>query len=69
MTTGCYVDDPEFVKEMLPGVRAVLSFYAKYQKPNGSLGKMPWWNFVDWVKPWPNGEPPAEADGSSATRL
>lgn len=64
-----YVDDPQFAKEMLPGVQAVLSFYARFQKPNGSLGKMPWWNFVDWVKQWPNGEPPAEADGSSAAAL
>jgi alpha-L-rhamnosidase len=60
-----YKDDAEFVREMLPGVRAVLSFYAKYEKPNGSLRRMPWWNYVDWV--WKNrGEPPIEPDGSSA---
>ncbi len=64
-----YVDDPAFVKSMLPGVRAVLSFYSQYQKPNGSLAHMPWWNFVDWVKQWPNGEPPANDDGSSAAAL
>ncbi len=64
-----YVDDPNFVEDMLPGVRAVLSFYAGYQKSNGSLDHMPWWNFVDWVKQWPNGEPLAEADGSSAAAL
>ncbi len=64
-----YVDDPAFVKEMLPGVRSVLAFYSRYQKPNGSLKQMPWWNFVDWVKEWPNGEPPADPDGSSAAAL
>jgi alpha-L-rhamnosidase len=64
-----YVDDPAFVKEMLPGVRSVLAFYARYQKPNGSLARMPWWNFVDWVKEWPTGEPPADPDGSSAAAL
>lgn len=64
-----YVDDPQFVKQMLPGVEAVLSFYSRYQKQNGSLEKMPWWNFVDWVKQWPNGVPPAEADGSSSTAI
>jgi hypothetical protein len=64
-----YVDDAAFVKEMLPGVRSVLAFYARYQKPNGSLGHMPWWNFVDWVKQWPDGEPVAEPDGSSAAAL
>ena len=30
---------------------------------------MPWWSFVDWVKQWPNGEPPANKDGGSATVL
>ncbi|MDQ2775079.1 MAG: glycoside hydrolase family 78 protein [Acidobacteriota bacterium] len=64
-----YVDDPDFAREMLPGVRAVLTFYAGYQKANGSLSRMPWWNFVDWVKAWPNGEPPADPDGSSAAAL
>ncbi len=64
-----YVDDAGFLKQMLPGVRAVLDFYAAYQKPNGSLRHMPWWNFVDWVKQWPNGEPPADTDGSSAAAL
>jgi alpha-L-rhamnosidase len=60
-----YQDDPEFVREMLAGVRAVLGFYARYQKPNGSLRPMPWWNYVDWA--WKNGGvPPIEADGSSA---
>jgi hypothetical protein len=54
---------------MLPGVRAVLDFYSRYQKDNGSLMHMPWWNFVDWVKQWPNGEPLADPDGSSAAAL
>ena len=27
-----YVDDPEFVREMLPGVRAVLGFFATVPK-------------------------------------
>ena len=64
-----YVDDPQFVKQMLTGVRSVLDFYARYQKSNGSLGRMPWWSFVDWVKQWPDGEPPANKDGGSATVL
>ncbi len=61
-----YVDDSPFVKEMLPGVHAILEFYARYQKKHGSLRHMPWWNFVDWVKEWPSGVPPANADGSSS---
>jgi hypothetical protein len=54
---------------MLPGVQAVLSFYAAYQKQDGSLGPMPWWNFVDWVHQWKNGEAPADPDGGSAAAL
>ena len=38
-----------FVKRMLPGVRSVLSFFAGYQKENGSLGSLPWWRYFDWV--------------------
>jgi hypothetical protein len=64
-----YVDDAPFVKQMLPGVRSVLDFYARYQKDSGSLRQMPWWNFVDWVKQWPNGEAPSEPDHSSAAAL
>jgi alpha-L-rhamnosidase len=60
-----YQDDTEFVREMLPGARAVLSFYAKYEKPGGSLRRMPWWNYVDWA--WKDrGVPPMDTDGSSA---
>ncbi|HPQ16242.1 MAG TPA: alpha-L-rhamnosidase N-terminal domain-containing protein, partial [Bryobacteraceae bacterium] len=61
-----YQDDPAFVKQMLPGVRAVLSFFASYQKPNASLARVPWWNFVDWTRQWRSGVPPAGSDGSSA---
>lgn len=61
-----YRDDPAFVRGMLPGVRAVLTFFAARQKADASLGPMPWWNFVDWTEEWANGVPPAGADGSSA---
>jgi hypothetical protein len=61
-----YVDDPAFVRRMLPGVRAVLSFFEGYQKKDGSLGLLPWWRYFDWVPGWPSGEPPQEPGGSSA---
>ncbi len=60
-----YVDDPEFVQRMAPGVQAILSFFEAHQKPGGSLGPMPWWNYLDWT-PWPGGVPPSTPDGSSA---
>jgi alpha-L-rhamnosidase len=61
-----YEDDPQFVRQTLPGVRTVLSFYHGFQKTDGSLRRMPFWNFVDWAGAWPNGVPPVEEDGSSA---
>jgi hypothetical protein len=61
-----YVDDPEFVRRMLPGVRAVLYFFQRFEKPNGSLSPLPWWRYFDWVPEWPGGNAPQEADGSSA---
>ncbi len=61
-----YVDDPEFVRTMLPGVRAVLSFFERYQKDNGSLRTLPWWRYFDWVPSWPRGDAPQEADGGAA---
>ena len=61
-----YVDDPAFVREMLPGVRAVLSFFMARQQASGSPGKMPWWNYVDWTPEWSSGVPPRDSNGSSA---
>lgn len=62
-----YQDDAEFVREMLPGVRGVLDFFARRQQPNGSLGKMPWWNYADWAWRQTGGVPPNADAGSSAT--
>jgi hypothetical protein len=63
-----YVDDPQFVADMLPGVRAVLGFFSRYQRPDGRLKKMPWWNYVDWTErgKWPTSAGPANEDGLSA---
>ncbi len=61
-----YVDEPEFVRSMLPGVRAVLSFFEGYQKENGSLKTLPWWRYFDWVPEWPSGNAPQDADGGAA---
>jgi alpha-L-rhamnosidase len=54
-----YRADVAFVKEMLPGTRTVLDWFASYQHEDGLLGKLPWWSFIDWVgtqttKPFPS---------------
>lgn len=61
-----YQDDPTFVASMLPGVRAVLEFFAAHQENSGSLGHLPWWNFVDWAAQFRGGVPPMEGGGTSA---
>lgn len=61
-----YVDDPQFVREMLPGVRAVLDYFSVRERPSGSLGPLPGWSFVDWTN-WERGEPPRDSGGSSAS--
>lgn len=62
-----YVDDPQFVRQMLPGVRAVLNFFERQGRPDGILSSMPWWNYVDWVQRWPRGTPPCEPGMMPAT--
>jgi alpha-L-rhamnosidase len=61
-----YTDDARFVRQMLPGVRSVLSYFAGYQKESGSLARMPFWTYADWVKAWPRGAAPDDETGSSA---
>jgi alpha-L-rhamnosidase len=61
-----YLDDPGFVRQTLPGVRSVLGYFASYQKDNGSLRRMPFWNYSDWAPEWQGGVPPIAEDGSSA---
>jgi alpha-L-rhamnosidase len=50
-----YRPDPKLVRESLPGSRAVLEWFARYEQPDGLLGKLPWWSFIDWVS---SGETP-----------
>lgn len=64
-----YRGDVNFIKEKLQGVRNILWFFEKYQNPEGSLRKVPYWIFTDWVenrKGWSNGEAPYGKNGSSA---
>jgi alpha-L-rhamnosidase len=45
-----YRPDTKFVKEIMPGTRTVLSWYADHQDEDGVLRKLPWWSFVDWIE-------------------
>lgn len=63
-----YRGDNNFIKDKLPGERAVLNFFSKYQQADGSVKNLPYWTFVDWAdgRGWKMGSPPIGTDGSSA---
>lgn len=62
-----YRGDEEFVKAQLPGTRAVLDWFLDQQRPDGLLGKISWWPFVDWGQDFAFGMPPQDADGGSSS--
>ena len=55
-------DDPATVRARLPGLVQTLMGMEEFSRDDGLLGRTPGWNFVDWVREWPNGVPP---DGDS----
>lgn len=54
--------DAAFLRERLPGVRAVLDWFEQKRQPDGLVGPLPYWNFHDWVKEWPRGCPSRDTD-------
>jgi alpha-L-rhamnosidase len=44
-----YRPDPAPARASLEGVRSVLHWFADYEQPDGLLGQLPWWSFIDWV--------------------
>ncbi|HEX7584857.1 MAG TPA: alpha-L-rhamnosidase N-terminal domain-containing protein [Prolixibacteraceae bacterium] len=47
-------DDPEFIRKFLPGIDQVLAWFIQRIDPKtGLLGKVEYWNFVDWADEWP----------------
>ena len=61
-----YRSDPAFVREHLNGTRAVLDWYVRHQNENGLVGRLPWWNFIDWANGFQGGNPPLDEHGDSA---
>jgi hypothetical protein len=60
-----FVDDPLFVRALLPGIRTVLVWYLAHLNGEGLLGPLPWWNFADWAPEFPRGVPPGVVEGGS----
>ncbi|HTV56783.1 MAG TPA: alpha-L-rhamnosidase, partial [Terriglobia bacterium] len=46
--------------------RGVLAWYERQLTPSGLLGRMRWWDFVDWTSDFRDGVPPQDADGQSS---
>ena len=61
-----YRGDEEFVQAQVPGTRTVLDWFLVRQRPDGLLGKITWWPFLDWGKGFVFGMPPQDADGGSS---
>ena len=61
-----YRGDAEFLRGYLPGARNVLVWFENRLAPSGLLGRMEWWNFVDWSDSFKDGDPPMEHDGQSS---
>lgn len=50
-----YRGDLDFVRGLMPGVRAVLDAYRTELNAQGLLGPVDGWNFIDWVPTWKGG--------------
>jgi alpha-L-rhamnosidase len=61
-----YRGDEAFVRAQLDGTRTVLDWFGEKQRPDGLVGNLPWWPFVDWGKDFSFGVPPVDETGGSA---
>lgn len=59
-------EDTAFVKRQLAGSRTVLAWFTERLRSDGLLGRLPWWNFVDWSDGYEGGVPPQEEDGGGS---
>jgi hypothetical protein len=61
-----YRGDVDFLRAYLPGTRGVLGWFEHGLTPSGLLGRLKWWNFVDWPTEFDDGRPPEDANGQSS---
>lgn len=61
-----YRGGEKYLSSLLPAYQSILSWYALYLKEDKCLGRLPYWDFVDWAEGFENGEPPRGKDGRSA---
>ncbi len=59
-----HVDDKQLITSKMQGVRTVLHYFLQRQRPDGTIRKPDFHNFVDWS--FPRGEAPFDEKGYSA---
>ena len=59
-------DDPEFIRQFLPGIRFILEWFIGRIADHGMLGPLPFWNHIDGGTRFRAGSPPGIAEGGSA---
>lgn len=55
--------DLELVRELMPGMRAVLDWFRRHRDADGLPAKLPFWNITDWCPWWPRGVVPGADAG------
>lgn len=58
-------DGPDYVRGLMPGVRAVLDCFRGYLNSDGLVESPNGWNYMDWVPGWGVGMPPQADRGVS----
>ena len=61
-----YHGDVDFLRGYLQGVRGALGWFEHGLTPSGLLGRLEWWNFVDWPPQFDDGVPAQESNGQSS---
>ncbi|MCI2229841.1 alpha-L-rhamnosidase N-terminal domain-containing protein [Polaribacter sp. MSW13] len=61
-----YRNDPEFLRQFIPGIKSVIDWFAIRVDKTGMLTNLKWWNFTDWTIDFPSGIPQGADDGYSA---
>ncbi len=61
-----YHGDVDFLRGYLQGVRGALAWFEHGLTPSGLLGRLEWWNFVDWPPQFDDGVPAQESNGQSS---
>jgi hypothetical protein len=64
-----YVDcsgDLGSVRDLLPGMRAVLDWFRRHGDEDGLPARLPFWNITDWCPWWPRGVVPGADSGPTA---